>query len=107
MLNKKDNKLKAVSDILSLSEQRFERLKNTDFVNEKVLNCNIYRRPRKFKHPISKVLQLLCYESDQKSEQDMDEVTFFYVWELFCIHLDTKYANFQEKISEEISEKNA
>ena len=33
----------------------------------------------------------------------MDEVTFFYVGDLFCIHLDTKYANFQEKISAEIS----
>ena len=27
----------------------------------------------------------------------MDEVTFFYVGDLFCIHLDTKYADFQEK----------
>ena len=33
----------------------------------------------------------------------MDEVTIFYVGDLFCIHLDTKYANFQEKISAEIS----
>ena len=33
----------------------------------------------------------------------MDEVTFFYVGDLFCMHLDTKYANFQEKISAEIS----
>ena len=33
----------------------------------------------------------------------MYEVTFFYVGDLFCIHLDTKYANFQEKISAEIS----
>ena len=26
----------------------------------------------------------------QNSERDMDEVTFFYVGDLFCIHLDTK-----------------
>ena len=37
----------------------------------------------------------------------MDEVTFFNVGDLFCIHLDTKYANFQEKISAEISGKKA
>ena len=41
------------------------------------------------------------------SERGMDEVTFFYVGDLFCIHLGTKYANFQEKISVEISGKNA
>ena len=35
----------------------------------------------------------------------MDEVTFFYVGDLFCIHLDAKYANFKEKISAEISGK--
>ena len=35
----------------------------------------------------------------------MDEVTFFYVVDLFCMHLRTKYANFQEKISAEISGK--
>ena len=33
----------------------------------------------------------------QNSERGMDEVTFFYVGDLFCIHLGTKYANFQEK----------
>ena len=43
----------------------------------------------------------------QKSEQDMDEIIFFYVGDLFYIHLDTKYANFQERISAEISGKNA
>ena len=31
----------------------------------------------------------------QKPERDMDEVTLSYVGDLFCIHLDTKYANFQ------------
>ena len=43
----------------------------------------------------------------QNSEQVMDEITFFHVGDLFCIHLDTNYANFQEKISAEISGKNA
>ena len=41
------------------------------------------------------------------TEQGMDEVTFFYVGDLFCTHLGTKYANFQEKILVEISGKNA
>ena len=39
----------------------------------------------------------------QNSVRDMDEVTFFYVGNLFCIHLGTKYANFQEKIFADIS----
>ena len=43
----------------------------------------------------------------QNSERGMYEVTFFYVGDLFCIHLGTKYANFQEKISAEISGKKA
>ena len=42
----------------------------------------------------------------QSSEWGRDEVTSFYVVDLFCIHLDTKYANFLEKISAEISGKN-
>ena len=42
-----------------------------------------------------------------KSEWSIDKVTYFYVGDLFCIHLGTKYANFQEKISAEISGKNA
>ena len=43
----------------------------------------------------------------QISEWSIDKVTYFYVGDLFCIHLGTKYANFQEKISAEISGKNA
>ena len=39
----------------------------------------------------------------QSSERGRDEVTYFYVGDLFCLHLGTKYANFQEKISAEIS----
>ena len=34
----------------------------------------------------------------QKSQRSIDKVTYFYVGDLFCIHLGTKYANFQEKI---------
>ena len=41
----------------------------------------------------------------QKSERSIDKVTYFYVGDLFCIHLGTKYANFQEKIYAEISGK--
>ena len=39
----------------------------------------------------------------QSSERGKDEVTYFYVGDLFCIHLGTKYANFQEKIFADIS----
>ena len=41
----------------------------------------------------------------QSSERDKDEVTNFYVGDIFCIHLGTKYADFQEKIFAEISGK--
>ena len=41
----------------------------------------------------------------QKSERSIDKVTYFYVGDLFCIHLRTKYANFQEKIFADISGK--
>ena len=30
----------------------------------------------------------------QKSEWSIDKVTYFYVGDLFCIHLGTKHANF-------------
>ena len=39
----------------------------------------------------------------QSSERGKDEVSYFYVGDVFCIHLGTKYADFQEKISAEIS----
>ena len=42
---------------------------------------------------------------NQSSEQGKDEVTYFYVGDIFCIHLGTKYADFQEKIFAEISGK--
>ena len=41
----------------------------------------------------------------QSSKQGKDEVLYFYVGNVFCIHLGTKYANFQEKIFAEISGK--
>ena len=30
----------------------------------------------------------------QRSERSIDKVTYFYVKDLFCLHLGTKYANF-------------
>ena len=42
---------------------------------------------------------------DQSSERSRDEVTFFYVGDVLCIHLGSKYADFQEKIFAEISGK--
>ena len=42
----------------------------------------------------------------QSSERGKNEVTYFYVGDVFCTHLGTKYANFQEKIFVEISGKN-
>ena len=41
----------------------------------------------------------------QSSERVKDEVSYFYVGDVFCIHLGTKYADFQEKIFAEISGK--
>ena len=41
----------------------------------------------------------------QSSERGKDEVTYVYVGDVFCIHLGTKYADFQEKIFAEISGK--
>ena len=52
---------------------------------------------------------LVKYHNDllgrQSSERGKDEVTYFYVGDVFCMHLGTKYADFQEKISTEISGK--
>ena len=39
----------------------------------------------------------------QSSERGKDEVSYFYVGDVFCIHLVTKYADFLEKIFAEIS----
>ena len=41
----------------------------------------------------------------QSSQRSRDEVTQFYVGDVFCIHLGSKYADFQEKIFAEISGK--
>ena len=54
------------------------------------------------------ILILVKYYNDlfgrQSSERGRDEVTYFYVGDLF-LHFGTKYANFQEKIFVEISGK--
>ena len=39
----------------------------------------------------------------QTSERNMYKVTFFFVGDVLCIHLGSKYANFQEKIFPETS----
>ena len=55
----------------------------------KVLFNGIYRRPRKFKHPISKILQWLAWES---------EVWVGHGWSYILLCLGPfLYANFQEK----------
>ena len=41
----------------------------------------------------------------QSSERGKDEVSYFYVGDVFCIHLGTKYVDFQAKIFAEISGK--
>ena len=41
----------------------------------------------------------------ESSERSRNEVTFFYVGGVLCIHLGSKYADFQEKIFAEISGK--
>ena len=41
----------------------------------------------------------------QSFERSRDEVTYFYVGDVFCKHLGTMYADFQEKIFAEISGK--
>ena len=38
----------------------------------------------------------------QKSQRSIDKVTYFYVGDLFCIHLGSKFADFQEKIFADI-----
>ena len=41
----------------------------------------------------------------QSSEWGREEVTYFYVGDVFCIYLGTMYADFQEKILLEVSGK--
>ena len=48
---------------------------------------------------------MTCCFDIQSSERDKDKVTYFDVGDVFCIHLGTKYADFQEKIFAEISGK--
>ena len=52
---------------------------------------------------IKLIAPLVKYSNDllgrQNADRGMDEVTFFYVGDPFCIHLGTKYTNSQEKMS--------
>merc|ERR1712015_149474 len=64
--------------------------------------------PSRYTHGDKKLHTLLVkYFNDlldgQKSQRSIDKVTYFYFGDLFCIHLGTKYANFQEKIFADIS----
>ena len=54
---------------------------------------------------ISRILQYNDLLDRQSSEQGKDEVTYFYVGDVFCIHLGTKYADFQVKNYAEVSGK--
>ena len=47
----------------------------------------MYRRLQKFNHLISKVLFNDLFDG-QSFGRDRDEVTYFYVWAVFCIYLD-------------------
>ena len=58
-------------------------------------------------HPISKALQLTCLMDRSLSGTLIKLHMYFYVGDLFCIHLGTKYANFLEKIFAEISGKSS
>ena len=79
------------------------------------LTRNPYRR-FKFKHIIidtdgNKILHSLLVKhynellDRQSSERSRDEVTYFYVGDVFCKHLGTTYTDLQEKIFAEISGK--
>ena len=48
---------------------------------------------------------LVKYYNDLLGKQSSERVTYFFVGDLFCIHLGAKYADFQEKIFAEISGK--
>ena len=56
----------------------------------------IYRREQNFTHPICKALQWLPWYTE------LWEVTNFRVRDVFCHALGTTYANFQEKICQNI-----
>ena len=66
-------------------------------------NCNITDGNNILDTPIVKYYNDLL--GRQSSERGKDEVSYFYVRDVFCIYLGTKYADFQEKIFVEISGK--
>ena len=55
-----------------------------------------YRREQNFTHLLVKHYNDLL--DKRSSERGKDEVTYFYVGNIFCIYLGTKYTDFQEKI---------
>ena len=64
----------------------------------------------KFTHGCINVTTLLVKHYNdllerRSSGRARDEVTFFYVGDVFCIYLGPMYANFQEKIFAEVSGK--
>ena len=67
-----------------------------------------YSRFDEFTHGGENLTTLLVkYFNDllgvQTSQRNRDKVTFFFVEDVLCIHLGSKYANFQEKIFPETS----
>ena len=67
-----------------------------------LLNRHVYTHGDKMLHTLL-VKRFNDLLDGQKSQRSIDKVTYFYVGDLFCIHLGTKYANFQEKIFADIS----
>ena len=60
-----------------------------------------------YTYDVSTYALLIKYKNDllgrQSSERGRDEVTYFNVGDVFCMHLGNKYANFLEKIFPDIS----
>ena len=73
-------------------------------VMDRIVNCLICTDGSRILHTLL-VKHYNGLLDNQSSEQGKDEVTYFYVGDFFCIHLGTKYADFQEKIFAEISGK--
>ena len=56
-----------------------------------------YTRGRKSNHPISKVLQWLAWCSEVWAEQEWSYILLCWGGDIVCIHLGSKYDDFQEK----------
>ena len=78
----------------------YARLELSDILNDKQIDFT----PGDTYTDRSRILHTLLVKhyngllDNQSSEQGKDEVTYFYVGDIFCIHLGTKCAYFQEKI---------